>query len=133
MPESWAGGLNYVNKFHQDQQSVNGSYRYNKFSSKGFGSTLSQYILPDTIFFKRESSKTLSSTQKHSLNDTYEWQVDTSTSIKIKANGYKGNGNSINSFTGASQNEKGNPVNKSVRTTTVNGDNQSLQSSLLIS
>ena len=132
LPESWAGGLNYSNKFHQDKQNVNGSYRYNKFNSKGYGSTLSQYILPDTTFFNKESSKTLSSTQRHSLNGTYEWQIDSSASVKIKANGYNGSGNSVNSFTSASQNDTGNPVNNSVRATTVNGDNRSLQSSFLV-
>ncbi|MEO6730812.1 MAG: outer membrane beta-barrel protein [Ferruginibacter sp.] len=132
LPESWAGGLNYSNKFHQNKQSMNGSYLYNKFNSKGYGSTLSQSILPDTVFFNSESSKTFSSRQRHSLNGTYEWQIDSSTSIKMKANGYKGIGNSINSFTSESQNEIGNPVNNNVRNTSVNGDNQNLQSSFLL-
>ena len=132
LPKSWAGGLNYSNKFHQNKQSINGSYLYNKFNSKGYGSTLSKSILPDTVFFNSESSKTFSSRQRHSLNGTYEWQINNSTSIKIKANGYKGISNSISSFTGQSQNEIGNRVNNSVRNTNLNCDNQTLQSSFLL-
>lgn len=98
LPESRAGGINYANKFNDDQQSINGSYRYNKFNSAGYGSTLSQSILPDTVFFNSESSKTFSSRQSHSFNGTYEWQIDNSTSIKIRVNGSTGISNSINSY-----------------------------------
>jgi hypothetical protein len=132
LPESWAGGLNYSNKFNDYKQNINGSYRYNKFNSEGYGSTISQSILPDTIFVNSESGKTFSSRQKHSLNGTYEWQIDSSTSIKIRANGYTGISNSIISFTSESRNEFGNPVNNSMRNTNANGDNQGMQSSFLI-
>ena len=132
VPESWAGGLNYSNKFNDDQQSINGSYRYNKINSKGYGNTFSQYILPDTVFVNSESNKTFSSRQTHSFNGIYEWKVDSSTSIKIKANGYKGISNNIKSYTSESRNEFGNPVNNSIRNTNANGDNQNLQSSFLI-
>ena len=132
LPKSWAGGLNYSNKFNDDKQSINGSYRYNKFNSEGSGNTFSQSILPDTVFVNSESNKTLSSRQRHSLNSTYEWQIDSSTSIKIRTNGYKGISNSIINFNSESRNEFGNPVNTSMRNTTANGENQSLQSSFLI-
>jgi hypothetical protein len=132
LPESWAGGLNYSDKFDKDQQSINGSYRYNQFSNKGYGNTFSQSILPDTIFVTRESSKTYSSRQKHSLNGTYEWQIDNSTSIKIWANMYQSFNNGNVSFNSESRNESGNLVNNSMRNIIANGDDQSLQSSFLI-
>jgi Carboxypeptidase regulatory-like domain len=50
LPKSWATGLNYSNKFNNDKQNINGSYRYNKFNSEGYGNTFSQSILPDTVF-----------------------------------------------------------------------------------
>ena len=132
LPKSWAGGLNYSNKFNDDQQSINGSYRYSKFNSEGYGNTISQSILPDTVFVNSESGKSFSSRQRHSLNSTYEWQIDSSTSIKIRANGYRGISNNINNYNSESRNEFGNPVNSSMRNTNANGDNQGLQSSFLI-
>jgi hypothetical protein len=132
LPKSWASGLNYSNKFNNDKQNINGSYRYSKFNSEGYGNTFSQSILPDTIFVNSESGKMFSSRQKHSLNSTYEWQIDSSTSIKIGANGYKGISNSIISFNSESRNEFGNPVNTSMRNTNSNGDNENLQSYFLI-
>src|SRR6266487_1829239 len=132
LPKNWAGGLNYSNKFNDDKQSINGSYSYNKFNSAGYGSTLSQSILPDTVFVNSEASKTFSSRQRHSFNSSYELQIDSSTSIKIYATGYKGISNSISGFNSESRNEIGNLVNNSARNTSSNGDDQSLQSSLLL-
>ena len=132
IPKSWAGGINYSDKFNGDQQSINGSYRYNKFNTEGSGNTISQSVLPDTVFVNSESGKTFNSRQSHTLNSTYELQIDNSTSIKIRANGYKGISNSINSYNSKSQNKYGNLVNNSLRNTNTNGDNQGLQSSFLI-
>jgi hypothetical protein len=132
LPESWAGGLNYSNKFNKDQQNINGSYRYNQFSSKGNSNTFSQSTLPDTIFINRESSKTYSSRQRHSLNGTYEWQMDNSTSVKIWFNMYKGFNNGNVGFNSESQNKFGNLVNNSIRNTIGTGDDQRLESSFLI-
>jgi hypothetical protein len=131
VPESWAGGVNYSNKFN-DQQNINGNYRYNKINSKGYGNTFSQSILPDTVFVNSESNKTFNSRQTHSFNGIYEWQIDSLTSIKIKVNGYRSITNNINSYNSESQNEFGNSVNNSFRNTNANGDNQNLQSSFLI-
>ena len=33
--KSWAAGLNYSNKFNDQKQSLNGSYRYNKLNTEG--------------------------------------------------------------------------------------------------
>ena len=132
VPKSWAGGLNYSNKFNDDRQSINGSYRYSKFNSEGNGNAFSQSILPDTVFVNSESGKTFSSRQRHSLSGIYEWQIDSSTSIKIRANGYKGISNSVSSFNSESRNEASNPINNSLRNTNANGDDQKLQSSFLI-
>ena len=132
VPKSWSGGLNYSNKFNDDQQSINGSYQYNKLNSEGYGNTFSQSVLPDTVFFKNESGKTFSSRQTHSFNGTYELQLDSTTSIQIKTKGYKGVSNSINNFNSESRNQFGNVVNNSMRNTYANGDDESLQSSFLI-
>ncbi|MDB4919532.1 outer membrane beta-barrel protein [Mucilaginibacter sp.] len=132
LPESWVGGLNYSNKFNKDQQSINGSYRFNQFSISGHGNTFSQSSLPDTIFFNRESNKGHSNRQKHSLNGTYEWQMNNSTSLKIWLNGYKGSNSGNVGFNSESQNKFGNLVNQSVRNIIGTGDDQNLQSSVLI-
>jgi len=132
LPKSWAGGLNYSNTFDGDKQNFNGSYNYNKVCNEGYVTTSSQTILPDTTFFNRESNQTFNSRNNHSINGTYEWQINNSTSIKIKAFGNKGSIDGENNFYSESKNENGNFVNSSIRNMSARGDNKNLQSFFLL-
>lgn len=132
IPKSWAGGLNYSNKFNDDKQSLNGSYRYNKISSTGSGNTFSQSILPDSLFFNRDNGFTFNSRQRHSLNGTYEWNIDSSTSVKIKANGYVGKNNIVSNFNSGAFDANNIPVNESIRNTVSDGDNNNLNANFTL-
>jgi hypothetical protein len=57
IPKAWAAGLNFGNKYNDDKQSLNGSYRFNKITSAGEGNTLSQSLLPDSLFYNTEEGK----------------------------------------------------------------------------
>jgi len=132
LPKTWSAGINYSNKFNNDKQSLNGSYRYTKLNSEGAGSSLSQSILPDTVFFNKEIRNSFSSRQRHSANGSYEWLIDSFTSLKVTANGYLGKLEGFNNYLGASLNEFGDTVNKSIRNTTNDGDNSNLHSLWLL-
>lgn len=132
VPKSWSTGINYSDKYNDDKQSLNGSYRYNKINSIGSGNTLTQTILPDTVFYNRESGNTFSSRQRNSLNGTFEWQIDSSTSIKAYAKGYTGRQNSNSSFKSEALDEFNNPVNNSLRNNSSSGTNANINTTLLI-
>jgi hypothetical protein len=132
IPKSWSAGINYGNKFNNDKQTINGSYRYNKLINEGASNTYSQYILPDTVFYQRDNNNFSSSKQRNSANGTYELQIDSLTSVKIKANGYTGTELSASNYTTQSINSKGNLVNRSARLVAVNGNNSSLNSDMIL-
>ncbi|MDB5248587.1 MAG: hypothetical protein JWQ40_2981 [Segetibacter sp.] len=131
IPTTWSAGTQYSQKFNEDKQNVNGSYRYNKQNTQGSGNSVSQSILPGSIFYNRESRTAYSTKQRHSVNGTYEYQVDSFTSVKIRANGYQGNQKSFTSFTGETLDNNGNKVN-SLRSSSAQGDNSSLNSNFLL-
>ncbi|WP_018613195.1 outer membrane beta-barrel protein [Segetibacter koreensis] len=131
IPKSWSTGLNYSNKFNNDKQIVNGNYRYNKLLTQGGANTYSQFILPDTVFYQRDNNTFNSSRQRNSVNGTYEVQLDSFTSIKIKANAYKGTESSISNYVAQSIDKAGSRVNSSSRSIATNGDNSSLNSNFV--
>ena len=131
LPTSWSGGMQYSNKYNSDKQNLNGSYRYNKLNTIGGGRTVSQSILPNNVFYSRESSNAFSTKQRNALNGTYEWQIDSFTSVKIKANGFTGDQRSYSSYNNESVDNLGNTVN-SFRSTSSEGDNSSLNSNILL-
>ncbi len=132
IPKSWSAGLNLSNKFNDEKQNLNGSYRYNKLTTLGSGNTISQSLLPNNFFVNRDSGITYSSKQRHSVSGIYEWKIDSTTSFKLTGSGYTGTtlGSSIyNSFT---SNEGGIKINDSKRTTSSTGDNQNLNLNFLL-
>ena len=131
LPTSWSAGTQYSKKFDADKQNFNGSYKYNKLNTVGGGTTVSQSILPGNVFFNKESSTAFSTKQRHTVRGTYEWQIDSFTSVKIRANGFTGNQRNFTGYTSESSDNFGNNVH-SIRNTSAEGDNSSLNSNFLL-
>ena len=132
IPTAWNGGVQYSKKFDADKQNINGSYRYGKINNSGGGNAISQSRLPGNTFINRESSDFFSSKQRHSLNGTYEFTIDSFTSLKVVANGYKGDVRTASTFNSVSLDASGNQVNNSNRLTTSAGNNSSFNSNFLL-
>ncbi len=131
IPKSWSGGINYSNKFKNDQQSVNGSYKYGKIINEGFGSTLSQSILPDTLFFNNDRRTVFGNKDRHSINGSFDWLVDSFFSIKATMVASKGTQQGSNTYYSESLNAFNQFVNKSNRLNSNMTDNQSFKATML--
>ncbi len=132
IPKSWSAGLNYGNKFDQDRKNLNGSYKYGKIVTDGTGTTVSQSILPDTLFFNNQKSTSHTERYRNTLSGTYDWAFDSSFSAKLTLRAYKGNAQTHSLFSSEALNAFSNPVNSSTRTTSAIADDQSLNTSLLL-
>lgn len=131
IPRSWSTGINYGDKFNNDKQTVNGSYRYNKLTNEGDANTNSQYILPDTVFYQKDNRSFMSSKQRNAANGTFDVTLDSFTSVKIKANGYTGTDISSSTNITESISQANELVNRSRRIINSNGTNNSLNSNLV--
>ena len=132
VPKSWAAGLNFGNKFNDDKQNLNGSYRFNKLSTVSEGNTFSQSILPDSLFYNRESSTSFNSRYRHSLSGVYEQQFDSSFSLKFTGSGYLGHQFNTTNYNSQALDADGALVNQSLRTISSSGDNSNLNLNLLL-
>ena len=131
IPKSWSTGINYSNKYNSDKQSLNGSYRYSKIINNGGGSTLSQSILPDTLFFNSEKRDVYGNKDRHSMNGSYDWMIDSLFSVKVNIVATKGTVNTSSNYSSQALNAMNQFVNKSKRSTTSIGENHSFKSSIL--
>ncbi len=82
-PDAYTAGGLFSNKWAADQQSVNGSYRYNRLLTNNVGSTLTQNILPDTLFYNNQYTTSKNLNQQHAFNGKWEWKPDSLTTIKF--------------------------------------------------
>lgn len=132
LPKSWSAGANYSNKFDDDKQNINGSYRYNKLNNEGAGHSITQNILPNSTLITNETRNSFATRDRHSLNGIYEWQIDSSTSIKLTASGYKGSQSGYTNYATQTLDGKGGLINTSNRNTSSTGDNSDFNARLLL-
>ncbi len=132
IPKSWSAGLNYGNKFSEDRKNLNGSYKYGKIITDGSGTTVSQSILPDTLFFNNQKSTNHTERYRNTLSGTYDWMFDSAFSAKLTLRAYKGNSQSHSQFSSEALNAFSAPVNRSNRTSSAVADDQSLNASLIL-
>ncbi len=131
-PKSWSTGINYSDKFNNEKQNFNGNVRLYKLNSLGASNTFSQSVLPDSLFYNTQSSNTSSSKLRSSAGLNYEWKVDSFTSVKVTASGYKGSNESNSNYISEALNDIKAPINQSSRTTLLSGDNSNINTNLLL-
>jgi hypothetical protein len=131
LPKSWSAGINYGNKYNEDRQNLNGSYKYGKIITEGTGTTNTQSILPGVVLFNRQSSAGFTDKYRNSLNGTYDWMFDSSFSAKLTVRGYKGNTKKRSIFQSEQTNET-NKINSSNRRSSTETNDEALTSSLII-
>jgi hypothetical protein len=86
-PTVKSGGLHYNDKWNSDRQSVNGNYKIMQMNVNGETGTNTQYILPDTLYYNRQRETYNNQVLRNRLNGSYELQIDSTSSIKISADG----------------------------------------------
>ncbi|HTF29653.1 MAG TPA: outer membrane beta-barrel protein, partial [Flavitalea sp.] len=119
-------------KYNEAKNSLNGSYRFNKLNTQGGGITTSQFILPDTLYYRNERGFNQQQRLRNLVTGSYEMQIDSFTTLKVTANGSIGKTDSYNSNYTESLSEFGQKVNQSDRNTITKADNQSLTTTALL-
>ncbi len=131
LPTMWTAGAHFSNKWNEDKQNLNGSYTYKKLNVYGENETKSQYILPDTVYYNNQKSNNFNQRIRNSISGKYEWQIDSSSSLKILVNGYKGQSQSSSDIFSEAINENQQFVNNNKRNTSAQADESSLNASIL--
>ncbi|MEJ8819218.1 outer membrane beta-barrel protein [Lacibacter sp. H407] len=130
LPQSTTGGFSYINKWNKDKNSINGSYQFNDQTVNGRNGSITQTLLPDTSFTNTTTEIFNTFRRRNKLNLLYDWAIDSSSSLKVKAGGSIVNGTRENEFTGESISEDGRTINEQNRRTTAVTENQDFTSEL---
>ncbi len=125
-PVSTTGGLHFSNKWNQDKHNSNNTYQYNNLDVTSVTTSKTQNILPDTSFTNTTSQNQTGSRNRHKLTSVYEWQIDSSSSLKITARPSIVKSNNLTRYLGQSISEDGKVINASDRTTTSTDENKTL-------
>ncbi len=130
IPTNWNAGAHYNNKFNNDKQSINLSYRFNKVNANATGRTYSTTFLPDSSWNNNSGNDRFTSNQRNKLSFTSETKLDSSNTLKVTLSySEKGSSSVSNSFEDAFTGIKS--INGNRRINTAKSDNKSFNGTLL--
>ena len=130
-PSVKTGGLHFNNKFDDDQQSLNGNYKYMDLAVKGNSTTNTENILPDTFYFNNQRQTFNNRIIRHTIDGSYEVKFDSTSSLKIMADGGTDHKTTFNQFTSDYLAADSSLVNSNDRTTSTTGDKRVVNSNFL--
>ena len=126
-PNSITGGLHFSNKWNKDKHNSINTYQFNDIRVTGNNTSTIQTLLPDGSFLVNNSDDYFDSRKsRNRLRSTYEWNIDSTSSLKVIATGSVINSNANNIFNGSSFDNVGNQINKTFRQTISNAQEQNL-------
>lgn len=131
LPKGWAGGVHYSNKWNDDKISLNSNYQFNKINSEARGTTETKNISSNYILSTNETGNSYRSRYRNKIEGVYEYKIDSFATIKITAQGSKGNSLGRNFYHSETFNNSGDTLSIIDRTTTSNTDNKNFNSTLL--
>ncbi|MDB5208624.1 MAG: outer rane beta-barrel protein [Flavisolibacter sp.] len=85
LPDAYTAGGLYSNRFGADKQSVNTSYRYNRLGTQNAGSIITQNILPDTLFYTNQYTKSRGLNEQHAFTGKWEYKIDSFNTLKFNS------------------------------------------------
>lgn len=121
IPKSWAGGINYNNKWNNDKQSLSGSYKYGKINTPASSTYRSQFILPDTLYYINSDSKNFSTSTTQKLDMYSTLKVDSMSTLKFTVSAGRTENRSISNTNKESLNEELGFVNTNLSNNSNNG------------
>jgi Outer membrane protein beta-barrel family/Carboxypeptidase regulatory-like domain len=131
LPKSWSLGVNFADKWDKDAKHLNGNMRYNKLNNNADIRNRTKYILPDTTFYQDQDNQVFNSRERTKAEGLYDVKLDSSSNLKITVAGAMGRSTMNNRFQTASLTSDNQPVNRSIRQTTAEGENEQFSSTAI--
>ncbi|WP_026763833.1 TonB-dependent receptor [Sediminibacterium salmoneum] len=129
-PNSVTGGLHFSNKWNKDKHNSNNTYQYNQLDVRGVNTNKTQNILPGADLISTSVQNQASSRKRNKLTSTYEWQIDSTSSLKITARGSIVNSNTSSTYFGRTINSDSILLNQSNRATSTVDENKTMNSTI---
>lgn len=131
IPKNWNGGLHYSNKFHDNKQTLNTSYKFSKINAPSGQTTYTKNFIGDSSYNTNSTSKGFSSKFKQNFNLTFETNPDSANNIKITLKGNLADNKSSSEYHSESLTNSNAFINQSNRTSSATQDQSGLNTAVL--
>lgn len=122
IPTAKTGGIHYDNKWNNDKQAINGNYKIGDMTVEGTKDVAIQNNLPDNILKSNSNQQFNNHVFRQKMNVTYEWKIDSLSSLKLYADGSLKNSKNKSTFSEATYVGDSSLLNSSRRSLSIDGD-----------
>lgn len=129
-PRSVTGGLHFSNKWNKDKHNSNNTYQFNQLDVSGITTNKTQNILPGASLLNNSIQDKFSSRKRNKITSTYEWQIDSSSSLKVTAKGSIVNSNNRSDYKATTSSNDSILLNRSDRLTSTVDENKTLNTTI---
>lgn len=126
LPKAWTAGAHYSNKWNADKHHVSANYRFNRQNVEAVNNVLTQYSLPDSVYYNDQKTNTFSTSDRHGLTGLYEWKIDSLNTLKFTANASKSYSKSNSDANTTSKGSSGSIINNSANRNLKDGENDNV-------
>src|SRR6187200_92794 len=132
IPQNWNAGFHYSDKYNNGKTSFNTGYKFSKVIAPGTTKTFSETYLPNSAPWSSNTvSDNRTSTNKHAVNMTIEYNIDSNNSLKWVSR-YNNNSSLAEvNYSSEMLDENADFINNSTRKSKTNTDKNNVASSLL--
>ncbi len=131
LPKAWTAGAHFSNKWNKDKQHINFNYRFNRKNIEIGNNTITQYTLPDSVYFNDQKSNTFSTSDRHGLTGLYEWTIDSLSTVKLTMNAAQMNKSNSSNVNAETRGNAGGTINNSLRNTNNEAENKNADAALI--
>ena len=132
IPESLQSSFMLNKKFGALKSNTANNFTYNHLNTAGSGSTITKYILPDTVYYNNQYNTSNNSKWRQAYSTKNEFNIDSLTTITVNANGSFGKSNNYTNTNGEYLTGAGVYVNKSLRTNTSAANNNAQKADIFL-
>ncbi|HSC38170.1 MAG TPA: outer membrane beta-barrel protein, partial [Chitinophagaceae bacterium] len=125
------GGIHYNNKWNDDRQLANFNYKVMQLSVNGQSGAETQYILPGNLYYNQQQERFSNQIMRHKADGSYEIKFDSTSSIKITADGRNDHKITASHFESLARATDNSRINQSLRDISTTGDGQSFNSNVI--
>ncbi len=129
-PRSVTGGFHFSNKWNKDKHNSNNTYQFNQLDISGINSNKTQNILPGADLISTSVQDQVSSRKRNKITSTYEWQIDSTSSLKVTARGSIVNSNMASNYLGRTITSDSILLNQSNRNTSTVDENKTMNTTI---
>ena len=131
LPKAWTAGAHYSNKWNADKHHLSANYRFNRRNIETVNNTLTQFSLPDSVYYNDQKTNTFATSDRHGLTGLYEWTIDSLSTLKLTTNASRAIKNNYSDASTDSRGTSGAINNNSLRRTSNDGENDNVNASAI--